>query len=235
MTPPADRAPVLDVQDVFKIYELNGDRTVALRGSSLRIQDGEFVALLGRSGSGKSTLLHIIAGLDTPSAGRVYLNGRDIARLSEEERSRIRQRTVGLVLQRDNLLPYLTALENVALPLQLMERTGAEARARELLRQVGLANRTDHRAYQLSDGEAQRVSIALALAAGPRLLLGDEISGELDSATAAGILDLLSDLHARENMSLLVVTHDRAVAKRAQRVVHMRDGIVEGERDGSPA
>jgi putative ABC transport system ATP-binding protein len=235
MSTTGPRDPVLDVQDVFKIYELNGDRTVALRGSTLQVQDGEFVALLGRSGSGKSTLLHIIAGLDTPSAGRVYLDGQDIARLSEEERSRIRQRKLGLILQRDNLVPYLSALENVALPLQLMGATGAEQRAEELLRRVELEHRADHRAHQLSGGEAQRVSIALALGAEPRLLLGDEISGELDSVTAAGILDLLSDLHSREAMSLLVVTHDRAVAQRAQRIVHMRDGVIEPEPNHGPA
>jgi ABC-type lipoprotein export system ATPase subunit len=220
---------VLDVQDVFKIYGGGGDETVALRGATLDVQAGEFVALVGRSGSGKSTLLNIITGLDTPSAGRVHLNGKDITRLDEEERARIRRDTIGLVLQRDNLVPYLTALENVALPIRLTGEPEAEKRASDLLRRVGLEHRMHHRANQLSGGEAQRVSVAVALARRPRLLIGDEVTGELDSSTSAGIIELLADLNLRDGMSLLVVTHDKEVASCAQRVVHMRDGIVESE------
>lgn len=218
---------VLRVDDVFKIYSAGGEDTVALRGASLEVGQGEFVALLGRSGSGKSTLLNVMSGLDTPSAGRVYLDGKDIARLDEEERAEIRRRTVGMVLQRDNLVPYLSALENVALPLRLAQKDRAKECAEELLRSVGLGPRMHHRAHQLSGGEAQRVSIALALAPEPQLLLADEITGELDSETANSILNLLSDMHKQYEMSLLVVTHDRAVASRAERVLLMRDGIVE--------
>jgi putative ABC transport system ATP-binding protein len=217
---------VLSVDDVFKIFDVGGDQTVALRGATLHVGEGEFVALLGRSGSGKSTMLNIVAGLDTPSAGRVSVAGRDITRLDEEERSRMRQQSLGLILQRDNLLPYLTALENVALPLRLMGRSNAAGRATDLLRLVGLEDRLHHRANELSGGEAQRVSVAVALAPEPRLLLGDEITGELDSVTAAGILDLLDDLHGQHGVSLLLVTHEADVARRAQRVVRMSDGIV---------
>lgn len=222
-------APVLDIQDLFKIYEVDGDQTVALRGASMQISDGEFVALLGRSGSGKSTLLHIVAGLDTPSAGKELIDGRDVTRLDENERAQLRQEAIGIVMQRDNLVPYLTAKENVELPIKLMGRKDADTRARDLLRRVGLEHRMNHKAHQLSGGEAQRVSIAVALGPEPRLLLGDEITGELDSDTASGILDLLDDLHQKDGMSLLVITHDAAVAARAQRIFHMKDGIVEEE------
>lgn len=219
--------PVVRVQDVFKIYQSRAAETVALRGASLEVGHGEFVALLGRSGSGKSTLLQLIAGLDTPSAGKVFLEEHNIGILTEEERAQIRRRTVGIVLQRDNLVPYLTALENVALPLQLAGHVGSAARATALLERVGLGQRLRHRAGQLSGGEAQRVGIAIALAGGPSILLADEITGELDSETAAGILQLLSDLHLNEQLSLLVITHDQAVAQGAQRVLIMRDGVIE--------
>jgi putative ABC transport system ATP-binding protein len=220
--PPA----LVRIDDVFKIYRAGDDETVALRGTSLDLAEGEFVALLGRSGSGKSTLLHIIAGLDVPSAGRVFIEGRDIGRLGEEERSEVRSSTIGIVLQRDNLIPYLSAAENVALPLKLAGRPGADTRSSDLLARVGLADRASHRPGQLSGGEQQRVSIAVALAAAPKLLVGDEVTGELDSETAGAILDLLVDLQQRENMALLVVTHDPDVAKRAQRIVRMSDGKI---------
>jgi len=219
--------PVVLVQDVFKIYASRGAETVALRGASLHINQGEFVALLGRSGSGKSTLLQLIAGLDTPSAGHVHLEEQNIGILNEEERAQLRQQIVGIVLQRDNLIPYLSALENVTLPLRLAGRTDATKRATALLHRVGLGHRLRHRAGQLSGGEAQRVGIAIALAAEPHILLADEVTGELDSETAADILELLADLHQNERLSLLVVTHDYAVARNAQRVLVMRDGVVE--------
>ncbi len=219
--------PVVLVEDVFKIYASRGAETVALRGASLHINQGEFVALLGRSGSGKSTLLQLIAGLDTPSAGQVYLEEQNIGILNEEERAQLRQQIVGIVLQRDNLIPYLSALENVALPLRLMGRADVTKRATALLQRVGLGHRLRHRAGQLSGGEAQRVGIAIALAAKPHILLADEVTGELDSETAADILELLADLHQNERLSLLVVTHDYAVARNAQRVLVMRDGVVE--------
>jgi putative ABC transport system ATP-binding protein len=221
-----DGVPLLDVLDVFKIFEVGGERMVALRGTTLQVQQGEFVALLGRSGSGKSTLLNIIAGLDTVSAGKEFLAGNDVTGASEDERARLRREVVGIVLQRDNLIPYLTAEENVALPLRLAGANDALGRARGLLTRVGLQHRMRHKAHQLSGGEAQRVSIAVALAPGPKLLLGDEITGELDSATAAGVLDVLTELHQGEQMGMIIVTHDPVVASRAQRVLHMQDGRI---------
>lgn len=222
----ASVVPLLRVDDVFKIYRAAGEEAVALRGASLEIGSGESVALVGRSGSGKSTLLHLIAGLDAPSAGRIYVRGTDITQLDDNERALLRAREMGVVMQRGNLIPYMTALENVALPLRLAGETGSEDRARTLLRQVGLADRMEHRAGELSGGEEQRVSIALALAPRPHLLLADEVTGELDSATAGAVLDLLFERQQGEGMSLLLVTHDEAVATRAGRVIHMRDGVV---------
>lgn len=221
---------VVTVDDVFKIYRAADEETVALRGASLTVGAGEFVALLGRSGSGKSTLLHLIAGLDVPSAGRIIINGVDLGRLDEEARARIRMETIGVVLQRDNLIPYLSARENVALAPRLAGRDGAMDRAGELLGRVGLAQRTDRRAASLSGGEQQRVSIAVALASNPRVMLADEVTGELDSETAAMILELLSDVRQNDSLAVLAVTHDPEVAARADRVLRMSDGVVEARQ-----
>jgi ABC-type lipoprotein export system ATPase subunit len=217
---------LVQVDDVFKIYRAADEETVALRGVSLQVNSSEFVALVGRSGSGKSTLLHLIAGLDTPSAGSIIINGTNIGRLDEERRAAMRRQKVGLVLQRDNLIPYLTARENVALPLLLAGQRGAEQRASDLLERVGLGHRVSHRASELSGGEQQRVSIAVALALSPQLLLADELTGELDAPTATGILDLLVDLQQKDGLALLVVTHDPSVAERAGHVLVMRDGVI---------
>src|SRR5579872_1635768 len=224
---PAHAPDVVRVDDVFKIYRAADEETVALRGASLEIAPGEFVALIGRSGSGKSTLLHLIAGLDVPSAGRVLINGLDIGRLDEEGRARIREQTVGMVLQRGNLIPYLTALENVALAPRLAGRAEARQHALVLLGRVGLADRAHHRAATLSGGEQQRVSIAVALASEPQILLGDEVTGELDTETASGVLDLLADLSRRDGMALLVVTFDQSVERCAGRVLQMNDGTIQ--------
>jgi ABC-type lipoprotein export system ATPase subunit len=182
---------------------------------------------MGPSGSGKSTLIHVLAGLLEPSGGSVMIDGRDITRLAPPERARMRRHNVGLVLQRDNLHPLLDVAGNVALPLRLDERPSGEVRARvgELLEQIGLADRRRHRVGQLSGGEAQRVAIALAAATRPRLLLTDEPTGELDEATAAGVLDLLDELRS-EGTAVLTVTHNVQVAERADRRLAMRDGVV---------
>lgn len=221
--------PMVDIRDLFKIFEAGSERTVALRGVSMRVERAEFVALLGRSGSGKSTLLHVVAGLETASAGSAHVAGKDITAADEDGRARIREESIGLVLQKDNLIPYLTAKENVALPMRLFGDQDAQSRAESLLESVGLEQRLNHRSQQLSGGEAQRVSIALALARRPKLLLGDEITGELDSRTAAGVMDLLVDLHERESLTLIVVTHDPEIASRARRTVVMRDGRIEAD------
>jgi ABC-type lipoprotein export system ATPase subunit len=219
--------PAVEARGLYQIYREAEVETVALRGAELVLQPGSWTSLMGPSGSGKSTLIHVLAGLLEPSGGSVMIDGQDITRLPPPERAQLRRRNVGLVLQRDNLHPLLDVAANVALPLRIDERPSAEVRARvdELLRQIGLADRRRHRIGQLSGGEAQRVAIALAVAARPRVLFTDEPTGELDEATAAGVLDLL-DEHRAEGTAVLTVTHNEHVAERADRRLTMRDGEV---------
>lgn len=214
----------LYLQDLYKIYKEGDIETVALRGASLHVQPGEFVAITGRSGAGKSTLLNLIGGLAVPNAGQIVIEGTDIAKLSEAERARFRRDKIGLIFQADNLIPFLTALENVRLPLQLAGRKHAADRARQLLADVGLADRLQHKSGMLSGGERQRVAIAIALANEPRLLLADELTGELDSSTTDHVMDLLGELNARQQLTLIVVTHNKTVAARARRQVTIADG-----------
>jgi ABC-type lipoprotein export system ATPase subunit len=219
------RLPAVEARGLYQIYREAEVETVALRGAELVLQPGSWTSLMGPSGSGKSTLIHVLAGLLEPSGGSVMIDGRDITRLPPPERARTRRRNVGLVLQRDNLHPLLDVRGNVALPLRLDERPSGEVRARvdELLEQIGLADRGRHRVGQLSGGEAQRVAIALAVAPRPRVLLTDEPTGELDEATAGGVLDLLDELRA-QGAAMLTVTHNPQVAERADTRLSMRDG-----------
>ena len=212
------------VQELYKIYKEGEIETVALRGADLAVQPGEFVAITGRSGAGKSTLLNLIGGLAVPSAGRVVIGGTDIARLGERERAAFRRDKIGIVYQADNLIPFLTSLENVGLPMQLAGRREAAKRARGLLAEVGLAERADHRPGMLSGGERQRVAIAVALANEPQLLLADELTGELDSVTADMVMDLLGKLNTSRQLTLVMVTHNPSVAARAWRQVQIADG-----------
>ena len=214
----------LQLQDLYKIYKEGDIETVALRGASLTVQPGEFVAITGRSGAGKSTLLNIMGGLSIPSAGRVLINGSDIAKMNESERTVFRRRQIGVVFQTDNLVPFLTALENVMLPIQLAGRKNCANEARTLLFEVGLQNRTNHKPGMLSGGERQRVAIAVALANRPNLLLADELTGELDTATADQVMELLAELNSEHKLTLIVVTHNKVVAARANRQVHITDG-----------
>ncbi|MBJ7608068.1 MAG: ABC transporter ATP-binding protein [Candidatus Dormibacteraeota bacterium] len=221
-------APVAEVVDVFKVYREGEAETVALRGASLQLHAGEFVSLVGPSGSGKSTLLSIMAGLSLPTAGRVLVGGRDLSRLDEAERAAVRSEKVGLVFQRGNLVPFLSAEENVALALEIAGRPrGAIARARELLDVLGLDGRRRQRPNQLSGGEAQRAGIAVALANRPDLLLGDEITGELDSESAAQVMELLLRLRRETGLTLLVVTHNPALAASADRQLVITDGRID--------
>jgi putative ABC transport system ATP-binding protein len=212
------------LHDLYKIYKEGDIETVALRGARLSVQPGEFVAISGRSGAGKTTLLTIVGGLALPSAGRVIVGGTDIARLKETERAAFRREKIGVVFQTDNLIPFLSALENVTLPMQLAGRKDAARRARDLLGEVGLSARTHHKPGMLSGGERQRVAIAVALANEPLLLLADELTGELDSATADRVMELLGALNASHELTLVVVTHNKAVAARAGRQVRIADG-----------
>lgn len=221
--------PVIEASNVSRVFPMAAGPVAALRDVSLGIADGEYLGVVGPSGCGKSTLLHVLGCVDVPTTGRIKFQGRDVSGLSDADRSRLRLREIGFVFQRFFLLPMLTAFENVELPQAEagVARTERRARARELLDFVGLGRRADHRPSELSGGEMQRVAIARALANRPRLLLADEPTGELDQATGEQIISLLDRLHS-DGTSVVVVTHDPAVASRAHRLITMRDGqIVE--------
>jgi len=191
---------------------------------SFEIGSGETVAIVGASGAGKSTLLALLAGLDMPSSGRVWLAGEDLTRLSEDGRARLRAERVGFVFQSFHLIPSLTALENVLLPLELARRADARAAARKALEQVGLASRLGHYPRQLSGGERQRVALARAFVTNPAVLFADEPTGNLDAATGARIIDLMFDMNARSQTTLVLVTHESGLAARCGRVLHMDAG-----------
>ena len=220
--------PYIVCEDLFKIYKIADLEVVALRGLDLRVPRGELMAIVGASGSGKSTLLNILAGLDQPSAGRAYVGGRDLLTMSQGEMVEYRRNHVGFIWQQTgrNLIPYLTALQNVEVPMLLAGKSKTEARERatELLEAVHLEHRNGHKPNMLSGGEQQRVSIAVALANNPPLLLADEPTGELDSIAAAGVFDLFAELNRRYRVTIVIVTHDPAIAARVDRVVAIRDG-----------
>jgi putative ABC transport system ATP-binding protein len=219
--------PPLVARELRKDYPMNGETVHALRGVSLRVDAGDYAAIVGPSGSGKSTLLQLLGGIDTPSAGAVELLGTRLDALSDRELTRLRLTRLGFVFQRFHLLPVLTARENVELPMAEAGVRAPErrARARELLDYVGLAHREGHRSTQLSGGEMQRVAIARALANRPAVVLADEPTGELDAATGREILDLFLRLN-RDGTTLVVVTHDDRLAAEAGRVIHMLDGTI---------
>ena len=219
--------PRLEIRRVKKLLP-SGARTLAvLDGIDLSIAPGEFVAILGPSGSGKSTLLGLMAGLDRPTEGEVLVDGEPVHALSEDALALLRRRKIGFVFQSFQLLGNLTALENVLLPLELAGTRAPVERARSLLTAVGLAERTHHYPVQLSGGEQQRVALARAFGPEPAILLADEPTGNLDSATGAAVLDLLERLWRESGTTLVLVTHDASLASRATRQVHLRDGRVE--------
>jgi putative ABC transport system ATP-binding protein len=221
-------APVA-VSDVTRSYELDGVSVPALRGVTLTVQAGDYLAIVGPSGSGKSTLMHLLGGLDRPTSGRLLLGGRDVSTLSAGELAQLRNEVIGFVFQSFHLLPRTSALDNVGLPLiyRGIRRSERRRRAREMLSLVGLAHRVDHRPNQLSGGEQQRVAIARALVTDPSVLLADEPTGNLDSKAGDAVLNLLETLNAERGVALAIVTHDAAVAGRARRRVSMRDGLIE--------
>jgi ABC-type lipoprotein export system ATPase subunit len=206
-----------------------GQRTLeVLRGVSLEVGRGDFLALRGASGAGKSTLLHLFGGLDSPNAGEIWFDGENVARLPESAQTRLRNRKIGFVFQAYHLLPELDALENVCLPARMarLPAAEAEARGRDLLARVGLKERMDHKPYELSGGEQQRVAIARALINQPELILADEPTGNLDSHTGGEIIELLVRLRAERNTTLIIATHDTDVAAQAPKVVELVDGQI---------
>jgi putative ABC transport system ATP-binding protein len=217
---------MLIVRDLEKTYLSGGRPLTVLGGVNFRIDDGEFVAIVGPSGSGKTTLLGLLAGLDTPSSGGVRLDGTELSHLSEDDRARLRRHKVGFVFQSFQLIPSLTAQENVQVPLELRGDRGAAERAAELLARVGLAARRHHYPTQLSGGEQQRVAVARAFVHSPRILFADEPTGNLDAVTGRSIIELLEELNRDLQVTLVLVTHDPEVAGRAQRVIRLADGRV---------
>lgn len=221
-------APAIEAKGLYHIYREVEVETVALRGADLALEPGTWTSVMGPSGSGKSTLLHVMAGLLEPSGGAVLMDGEDLTRLPPQERARRRRTKIGVVLQRDNLHPLLDVGGNVALPMRLEGSAARATRSRvdELLRRVGMFERRGHRAGQLSGGEAQRAAVAVAVGPGPKVLLADEPTGELDEATAASVLDLLEALKNEEGTAILTLTHNTQVAERADRRFVMQDGLV---------
>ena len=223
---------VIELARVTKVYRTGSLEVVALRNVDLNVRDGEFVAIAGPSGSGKSTLMHILGCLDVPTSGRYLLAGEDVSKMSEDELATIRNRRIGFVFQQFNLLPSLTALGNVELPLSYsgVPRHERRERAVDALGRVGLADRLEHRPGELSGGQQQRVAVARALVTEPALILADEPTGNLDSTSTRDVLGLLQDLH-HAGRTVVLITHEADVAAAAGRIVHMLDGRVADESD----
>jgi putative ABC transport system ATP-binding protein len=231
----SDAEALLIAQDLRREYHMGDELVRAVCGVSLRVNRGEYVAIVGPSGCGKSTLLNLIGGIDHPSAGSVTIDGARIDHMSDADATRFRLRHIGFVFQRFYLMPALTAIENVELPMAeaRLPRNHRVRRARELLAYVGLGDRRDHRPAQLSGGEQQRVAIARALANKPQLLVADEPTGELDAKTGTEMIELIAQVN-RDGTTIVVVTHDEDLARAARRVVHMRDGVIVDDRRQDP-
>ncbi|MBV8880909.1 MAG: ABC transporter ATP-binding protein [Planctomycetaceae bacterium] len=223
--------PAVRAENLHKAFVLGSNAVGALRGVDFAVARGEFVAVMGPSGCGKTTLLNLVGGIDVPSRGTVWVDGVEISRLSDDELTDLRRDRLGYVFQFYNLIPTLTARENIETPMQFRGRSKAERRERAaaLLARVGLGDRADHKPSELSGGEQQRVAIARALANDPALVLLDEPTGDLDSATGKEILGLLQKLNREEKVTLMVATHDAAVAAISSRVVRLRDGKIESD------
>ncbi|MEM2756398.1 MAG: ABC transporter ATP-binding protein, partial [Candidatus Bathyarchaeia archaeon] len=220
------------LRDITKIYEVGDNKILALSDINLEVKKGDFLAIVGPSGSGKSTLLYTIGGLLTPTEGDVVINGTSIYRLTSKERARFRRENIGFIFQTFELIPYLTALENVMLPLFLTSAPSSEQqeRAREALDKVGLSKKAFHKPTELSVGEQQRVAIARGIVNNPAILLADEPTGNLDQKTGSEIMQILCELHERDELTLITVTHDFRVAKLADRVVEIVDGRIISDR-----
>ena len=221
--------PALEAVDVTRSYQLDGVRVDALRGVTVTIERGDYVAVVGPSGSGKSTLMHLLGGLDRPTSGSLRVGGRDVAAMSQDELAQVRNATIGFVFQSFQLLPRTSAVDNVGMPLVYrgLRRAERRRRAAAALERVGMAHRLTHRPSQLSGGEQQRVAIARALVGEPQVLLADEPTGNLDTRTGDEVMGLLEELNAEQGVAVVLVTHDRDIAARARRQVAVRDGLLE--------
>jgi ABC-type lipoprotein export system ATPase subunit len=222
---------LIELLDIYKTYYLGEVDLPVLKGVSLNVARGELVALMGVSGSGKSTLMNILGCLDHATSGEYWLAGQEISRFTAKERARLRNRIIGFVFQSFNLLPRTTALENVLMPLTYTKENLSDSqmkqRAADLLHKVGLSDRIDHKPFQLSGGEQQRVAVARSLVNQPQLLLADEPTGNLDSRTSEELLQMFQQLNSDDGITIILVTHDPGVAKYAQRVIHIKDGLIE--------
>lgn len=220
---------VLEADKVCKTYRGGEAPVEAVRGISLSLQAGDFVAIMGPSGGGKSTLLHLCGAMDRPTAGTLRIENVSLSELSDDELTKLRRERIGFVFQFFNLLPTLTVLENIALPLQLARKKSVEATAKELAARVGLGHRLQHYPQQLSGGEMQRAAMARAVIHAPALLIADEPTGNLDSENGARVLQLLSELNRELKLTILLATHSLDTAAAAQKIIHLRDGLIERE------
>jgi putative ABC transport system ATP-binding protein len=222
------------LEDIRKIYKMDGVDTVALNGVDFTVKRGDFIAIMGPSGSGKSTMMHIIGCLDKPTSGRLFWEGKDVSKFSDDELANIRSKKLGFVFQSFYLLNNYTALQNVELPLIYMGLSPKERRekARKLLEKMGLEDRINHRPTQLSGGQQQRVAVARALAVNPIVLLGDEPTGNLDSKASREIMELITNLH-KEGLTIVIVTHERDIAEYAHKIVHFADGKIQSIEEKS--
>ena len=219
---------IMELQDVWKIYRMGEVEVPALRGVSVKIKKGDFVAIIGASGSGKSTMMNLIGCLDIPSKGKIYLKSRDISLLSESDLASLRGKTIGFIFQQYHLIPSMSAFENVMLPLEFLEYNDIEAakRTREILTLVGLSDKMHHRPSQLSGGQQQRVSIARSLVSDPEIILADEPTGALDSVTGREVLEMLHRLWKEHGKTIITVTHDPNLAKYAHTIIELKDGEI---------
>ncbi len=224
-----EQKSVISLKNVWKTYRMGESDVNALRGVNIDIKKGDFVAIAGPSGSGKSTMMNLVGCLDLPSKGEIYLDGNNISSFSESRLAATRGKKIGFIFQQFNLIPTLTALENVMLPLEFQdaETSAARKRAEELLRLVGLQDRMNHLPSQLSGGQMQRVAIARALATDPEIILADEPTGNLDSKTGDFILDFFEKIYQDDGKTIIIVTHDAHIASYAKRTIHLKDGMIE--------